>query len=60
MAKAHVAFAKVSLKRCTQLAATSDKAYQLLAHGQVVLSGYSGFFHHYIAEILLKVALNTQ
>jgi hypothetical protein len=39
--------------------ATSDKAYQLLAHGQVVLSGYSGFFHHYIAEILLKVALNA-
>jgi hypothetical protein len=45
-------------KGCTRLAAASDKVYP------VVLSGYSGFFHHKtghhdIAEILLKVALNT-
>ena len=33
---------------CTRLAAVSDKVYQLLAHGS-----------HDIAEILLKVALNT-
>jgi hypothetical protein len=37
-------------KGCTRLAAASDKAYQLLAR--------SG--HHDIAEILLKVALNTK
>jgi hypothetical protein len=30
-------------KECTQLAAASDKAYQLLAHGR----WFSGFFHHY-------------
>jgi hypothetical protein len=35
-------------KGCTRLAAASDKAYQLLAHGR-----------HDIAEILLKVALST-
>jgi len=35
-------------KGCTRLAAASDKLYQLLAHHawSVVLSGYSGFFHH--------------
>ena len=33
---------------CTRLAAVSDKVYQLLTHGS-----------HDIAEILLKVALNT-
>ena len=33
---------------CTRLAAVSDKVYQLLANGS-----------HDIAEILLKVALNT-
>jgi len=36
-------------KGCTRLAAASDKVYQLLAHGR-----------HDIAEILLKVALNTE
>jgi len=34
-------------KGCIQLAAASDKVYQLLAHGQ------------WFSEILLKVALNT-
>ena len=34
-------------KRCTRFAAASDKVYQLLAcPWSVVLSGYSGFFHH--------------
>jgi hypothetical protein len=53
-------------KRCTRLAAASDKVYsQLLAHWSVVLSGYSGFSttktgRHYIAEMLLKVALSTE
>ena len=50
-------------KGCTRLAAASDKVYQLLAHGRF-LSRYSGFFptnngRHDVAEILLKVALNT-
>ena len=36
-------------KGCTRLAAASHKVYQLLAHGR-----------HDIAEILLKVALNTK
>ena len=51
-------------KRCTGLAASSDKVYQLLAHGrwfspgtQVSSTNKTG--HHNIAEILLKVALNT-
>jgi len=36
-------------KGCTRLAATSDKDYQLLAHGR-----------WFSPEILLKVALNTK
>jgi len=36
-------------KKCTRLAAASDKVDQLLAQGR-----------HDIAEILLKVALNTK
>jgi hypothetical protein len=42
-------------KRCTRLAAASDKVYQLLAHGRWFSPG-----RHDIAEILLKVALNTK
>ena len=51
-------------KGCTRLAATSDKVYQLLAHGRLFSPGTpassitkTGL--HDIAEILLKVALNT-
>jgi hypothetical protein len=43
---------------------TSDKAYQLLAHGRwfspdTSASSTTKTGHHDIAEILLKVALNT-
>jgi hypothetical protein len=49
-------------KRCTRLAATSDKAYQFLAHGLwfspgTPASSTTKTGHHDIAEILLKVAL---
>ena len=52
-------------KECTRLAAASDKAYQLLAHGQWFSSGTptsstTKTGRHDIAEILLKVALNTK
>jgi transposase len=33
-------------KWCIRLAAASDKAYQLLVQWSVVLTWYSGFFHH--------------
>jgi hypothetical protein len=51
-------------KRCTRLAAASDKVYQLLAHGRWFSSGTPTYsttktVGHDIAEILLKVALNT-
>ena len=51
-------------KGCTQLAAASDKVYQLLAHGQWFSPGTPAYSttktgRHDIAEILLKVALNT-
>jgi hypothetical protein len=51
-------------KGCTQLAAASDKAYQLLAHGRwfstgTLASSTTKTGHHDIAEILLKVALDT-
>ena len=51
-------------KGCTRLAATSDKVYQLLAHGQwfspgTPASSTTKTGRHDIAEILLKVALNT-
>ena len=51
-------------KGCTRLAATSDKVYQLLAHGRWFFPGTSSSSttktgRHDIAEILLKVALNT-
>ena len=51
-------------KRCTRLAAASDKVYQLLAHGGWFCPGTPASSttktdRHDIAEILLKVALNT-
>ena len=52
-------------KGCTQLATVSDKAYQLLAHGRwfspgIPASSTTKTGRHDIAEILLKVALNTK
>jgi hypothetical protein len=54
-----------SKKGCTRLAAASDKVYQLLAHGQwfspvTPASSTTKTGRHDIAEILLKVALNTK
>ena len=51
-------------KRCTWLADASNKVYQLLAHGWwfspgTPASSTTKTGHHDIAEILLKVALNT-
>jgi hypothetical protein len=51
-------------KGCTRLAAASDKVYQLLAHGRwfspgIPASSTTKTGRHDIAEILLKVALNT-
>jgi hypothetical protein len=51
-------------KKCTRLAAVSDKVYQLLAHGWwfspgTPASSTTKTGRHDIAEILLKVALNT-
>jgi hypothetical protein len=49
-------------KGCTRLAATSDKVYQLLAQGQwfSLASSTTKTGRHDIAEILLKVVLNTK
>jgi hypothetical protein len=52
-------------KGCTRLAAASDKAYQLLAHGWwfspgTPASSSTKTGRHDIAEILLKVALKHQ
>jgi hypothetical protein len=52
-------------KGYTQLAAASDKVYQLLAHGQWFSPGTPASSTtktgcHDITEILLKVALNTK
>ena len=52
-------------KGCTRLAAVSDKVYQLLAHGRWFSPGASASSttktgRNDIAEILLKLALNTQ
>jgi hypothetical protein len=49
-------------KGCTRLAAASDKAYQLLAHRRWFspASSTTKTGRHDIAEILLKVALNTK
>jgi hypothetical protein len=51
--------------RCTRLVAASNKVYQLLAHGQwfsldTPVSSTTKTGRHDIAEILLKVALNTK
>ena len=51
-------------KGCTRLAAVSDKVDQLLAHGRwfspgIPASSTTKTGRHDIAEILLKVALNT-
>jgi hypothetical protein len=60
----HPAFVNYK-KGCTRLAAASDKVYQLLAHGQwfslgTLASSTTKTGRHDIAEILLKVALNTK
>ena len=49
-------------KRCTRLTAASDKVYQFLAHGRWFSPATSTTKtgRHDIAEILLKVALNTK
>jgi hypothetical protein len=52
-------------KGCTRRAAASDKVYQLLAHGRWFSSGTPASSttktgRHDIAEILLKVVLNTK
>jgi hypothetical protein len=52
-------------KGCTRLTAASDKVYQLLAHGRwyspgTPTSSTTKTGRHDIAEILLKVALNTK
>ena len=57
-------FVNYKKKVCTQLAATSDKVYQFLAHDRWFSPGTPASTttktgHHDIAEILLKVALNT-
>jgi hypothetical protein len=51
-------------KGCTQLNITSDKVYQLLAHGRwfslsTPASSTTKTGRHDIAEILLKVVFNT-
>ena len=52
-------------KGCTRIAAASDKVYQLLAHGRWFSAGTPASSttttgRHDIAEILLKVGLNTK
>jgi hypothetical protein len=52
-------------KGCTRLAFVGDKVYQLLAHGRWFSPGTPASSttkngRHDIAEILLKVALNTK
>jgi hypothetical protein len=52
-------------KGCTRLTAASDKVYQLLAHGPwfspgTLASSTTKTGPHDIAEILLKVVLNTK
>ena len=56
---------KLQRKGCTRLAAASDKAYQLLAQGRWLSTGTPASSttkttRRDIAEILLKVALNTK
>jgi hypothetical protein len=55
-------FYLVLLLKSIRLAAASDKVYQLLAHGRWFspASSTTKTGRHNIAEILLKVALNTK
>ena len=51
-------------KECTRLATASDQVYQMLAHGRWLSPGNPASSatktgRHDIADILLKVALNT-
>ena len=60
----HIRHCKLQ-KGCTRLAAASDKVYQLLAHGRQFSPGTPASSttktgRYDIAEILLKVALNTK
>jgi len=53
------------ITKCTRLAASSNKVYQLLAHGRwfspgTPASSTTKTGRHDIAEILLKVALKHQ
>ena len=61
MAWVHSRLCKLQ-KGCTRLAVACDKAYQLLAHGRWFspASSTTKIGRHDIAEILLKVALNTK
>ena len=64
MAWVCVRFCKLQ-KGCTQLAAASDKVYQLLVHGRwyspgTPASSTTKTGRHDIAEILLKVGLNIK
>jgi hypothetical protein len=56
---------KITKKECTRLASARVKVYQLLAHGPwfslgTPASSTTKTGRHDIAEILLKVALNTK
>ena len=62
--KGHNSSKNCRQKGCTRLAAASDKVYQLLAQGRwfslvTSASSTTKSGRHYIAEILLKVTLNT-
>jgi hypothetical protein len=64
MAWVRIRFCKLQ-KKFTRIAAPSDKVYQLLTHGQwfspgTPVSSPTKTDRHDIAEILLKVALNTK
>ena len=55
---------KLQTKTCTRIAAANDKAYQLLAYGRwfspgTPASSTTKTGRHDVAEILLKVSLNT-
>jgi hypothetical protein len=57
--------ARLYKKGCTRLATASDKVCQLLAHGRwfslgTLASSTTKTGRHDIAEILMKVALNTK
>ena len=65
MAWVRTRLCKLQKKGCTRLTAASDKVYQLLANGRwfspgTPTSSTTKIGCHDIAEILLKVALNTK